>query len=173
MRQKSMTARRRESARGESRWVWEAGQVVTTDCEEGLREEQDREKQRMRDERGLSLCNLLHCDGVYLPTLHQQYPPCVCVCVSVQYVWLDAEHCTACALLSMLSIRSVLYLYYQEYNLFLNSISPPVNQTENEFLFCITLVSGCIKDWAFVILVTHQEMPRDCQVFVMSVIETC
>lgn len=63
----------------------ETAQVVTTDCEEG----QDGEKQRMRDERALSLCNLLHCDGVYLPTLHQQYSPCSCV--SVQYVWLDAE----------------------------------------------------------------------------------
>lgn len=45
-------------------------QVVTTDCEAGLKEGKDREQQRMRDERGLSLCNLLHCDGVYLPTLH-------------------------------------------------------------------------------------------------------
>lgn len=46
-------------------------QVVITDCEEGLKEEQERENQRMRDERGLSLCDLLHSDGVYLPRLLQ------------------------------------------------------------------------------------------------------
>lgn len=64
--------------------------IVATDCEEVWRVGQDREKQRMRDERGLSLFNLLHCDGVYLPTLHQQYPPSLCVCVCVR---LHAECC--------------------------------------------------------------------------------
>ena len=74
--------------------------IVATDCEEVWRVGQDRAKQRMRDERGLSLFNLLHCDGVYLPTLHQQYPPscvrvCVCACGFMQSV----------ALSSMLSLR--------------------------------------------------------------------
>lgn len=45
---------------------------MTTDCEEGLREGPDRERQRMSNGRGVSPSGPLHHDGVCLPTLHQQ-----------------------------------------------------------------------------------------------------
>lgn len=135
-------------------------QVVTTDCEDGLREGQNRENQRMRDERGLSLCNLLHCDGMYLPTLHQQYPPCACVC-TICVAWRRV----LCAFSSMLALCSIsvknlshkTYCTASEFGV----ITFPVNQTQIKFLFCITAAYVWIKGWAFVILVTYPEMPGD------------
>lgn len=111
-------------------------QVVATDCEEVWRVGQDRAKQRMRDERGLSLCNLLHCDGVYLPTLHQQYPPSMCVCVCMCVASRTVMHYLPCYLFVTVLHKNVKLEGSKQ------RITAAVSHTEGEFLFGLRLDRG-------------------------------
>lgn len=108
-------------------------QLVMADCEAGSREAPYRGKQRMRDERSSSARDLLNCDGVYLPALHQQYPPSVCVRVCV-----DAECCVVCRTCGPLVPCCICSKKSANQQTFLN-FDRPSCRSEGGFQFCVTL----------------------------------